>query len=118
MKKKTTIKYEIILGIIIILCILLPQLNGTTTVNDVSSEAGKDEYPVPAKSFKDLEAPGTRFGVLTGTDWNLEILKRFPSTDGGTGRQSFEFSCLAFRRSAAEDYHRPGPCHGSGYYPL
>ncbi len=69
MGKKKTAKYELILLLFIIAGILLPQLVGTTTVTDTSAVLNGEGYPETGMKLEDLSAPGTRFGVLTGTDW-------------------------------------------------
>ena len=78
MKVKTS-TVEAILAVLIILLLVLSQLVGTTTV----SERGVDEngYPVTDKTFDDFKQPGTRFAVLTGTDWAFEVMKRYPDAE-------------------------------------
>ena len=78
MKKRNTAVYELLLAAILFSVLLLSQLIGTTTVTD--EEAGVDENgcPVTSVTLKDLEAAGTRFGVLTIPEWEDELRKRFP----------------------------------------
>ena len=78
MKKKSGIKYELLLAMIIIALILLPQLIGTTTITDESAGLDENGCPTTSKTIADLEAPGTRFGSTTIHEWVVEIQNRFP----------------------------------------
>ena len=78
MKKRTGIKYEILLAVIIVVLILLPQLIGTTTITDESAGLDENGYPTTEKTLADLEAPGTKFGTTTIHEWMDALQKRFP----------------------------------------
>ena len=90
-KQNRIIRYEILLAVIIIACILVPQLIGTAIVNDEKSGLDNDGLPVTGKNFEDMEAPGTRFGVLTVKEWETAILNRFP--DGEIVRYNSMADC-------------------------
>ena len=79
MKKGSTGKYELMLALALLLCLLLPQLIGTTTVPDTAYGAGNSAYPTTSMTFEDLDAPGTRFGAFNGSDWIIPIRERFPN---------------------------------------
>ncbi len=78
MKEKSSTFYEFILAALILAAIILPQLIGTIMVPDESAGVDEEGLPITSTTFADLEAPGTKFGVLTIHDWEMEIRKRFP----------------------------------------
>lgn len=69
---------EALLVAAIVLVLLLFQVVGTTTVTDDSAALDEEGYPVTDKTFDDFLEPGTRFGILTGTDWAMDVEKRYP----------------------------------------
>lgn len=69
---------EALLAAAIVLVLLLVQVVGTTTVTDESAALDEEGYPVTDKTFDDFLEPGTRFGILTGTDWAMDVEKRYP----------------------------------------
>ena len=75
--KKNLAFYEIILAVILITLILLPQLVGTTTVADNTEGVDENGCPQTSLTLEDLEAPGTRFGIMNIHEWEMEIKKRF-----------------------------------------
>lgn len=81
MKQKKITYYEILLAVIIIALILMSQLIGTTTVADDSEGVDEDGLPVTSKTLEDLEAPGTRFGIMTLQEWEMEVRNRFPESE-------------------------------------
>ena len=81
MKQKKITFYEILLAVIIIALILMSQLIGTTTVADDSEGVDEDGLPVTSKTLEDLEAPGTRFGIMTLQEWEMEVRNRFPESE-------------------------------------
>ena len=76
-KNRNTYSVEIVLTVVIILCILIPKLFGTVDVT-TPARLDQDGHPVTDVTFEDLAAPGTRFALLTGSDWALEIEKQYP----------------------------------------
>ncbi len=97
MKKHKLLLYEIIIAIIIIALLLLSRILGTTMVYDSGSCLGEDGYPATNKTFDDLKAPGTRFGVVTGFDWNVPIMEKYP--DG----EYFQFNNMSDSFAALEN---------------
>ena len=81
MNQKNMTRLEVFLALLIVLLILAPQLVGTTTVNDEASGLDEHGYPIADKTFDDFNAPGTRFGILTGTDWAMEVSQRYPQAE-------------------------------------
>ena len=77
--KKNLAFYEIILAVILIALILLPQLVGTTTVADNTEGVDENGCPQTSLTLEDLEAPGTRFGIMNIHEWEMEIKERFPN---------------------------------------
>ena len=67
MKKKISMLEWLLVGVIAVV-LLMTQLIGTTTVSDEWDRVDENGYPVTDKTFEDFSAPGTKFGVLTGTD--------------------------------------------------
>ncbi len=78
MNKKPVLVYDALLMLIIIVVILASQLIGTTSVIDESQSVDENGLPVTTKTLKELEEPGTRFGILLMPEWEDEITKRFP----------------------------------------
>ncbi len=78
MKQKNNTIYEIILLLIIIAAILIPQLVGTTTVNDETRGVDEDGYPATSLTNDDFKVPGMRFGTLSVTEWELSLSEVFP----------------------------------------
>ena len=67
----------LLVGVIAVV-LLMTQLIGTTTVSDEGDRVDENGYPVTDKTFEDFSAPGTKFGVLTGTDWSFDLMARYP----------------------------------------
>lgn len=78
MKHKSQALYELIMAALIIAVLLLPQFIGTARVHDTSAGINEDGLPVTSATLSDLERPGTRFGIMTVSEWEIEIQKRFP----------------------------------------
>lgn len=78
MKRKSNVRYEIIIAAAIICLLMLTQLVGTTEVIDETKGVNEDGCPVTSKTLEDLEAPGTTFGTLTMPEWENGIRERFP----------------------------------------
>ena len=72
---------EALLAAAIVLALLLFQVVGTTTVTDDSLALDENGYPMTDKTFDDFLEPGTRFGILTGTDWAQDVTKRYPEAE-------------------------------------
>ncbi len=81
MKKRNPLFYEIIIAIVLIALILLPQILGTTMVYDTTSSLDEDGYPTTSTTLEDLQAPGTRFGIIATNDWSYEIKRKYPNGD-------------------------------------
>ena len=77
MKKKISMLEWLLVGVIAVV-LLMTQLIGTTTVSDEGDRVDENGYPVTDKTFEDFSAPGTKFGVLTGTDWSFDLMARYP----------------------------------------
>ena len=79
MKQKSSSFYEFIILVLILAGILLPQLIGRTMVIDDSVGVDENGLPITTTTYADLEAPGTKFGVLTTMDdVQKKIKERFP----------------------------------------
>ena len=76
-KKKGIVRYEIVLALVIIAVILLTQTIGTTSVIDPSS-VDENGHPITDKTFEDLAEPGTRFGIITGNELGIQLMKYYP----------------------------------------
>jgi His/Glu/Gln/Arg/opine family amino acid ABC transporter permease subunit len=72
---------EALLAAAIVLALLLSQLVGTTTVTDEAVALDENGYPMTDKTFDDFLEPGTRFGVLTGSDWTDDLYERYPDAE-------------------------------------
>ncbi|MCR4657168.1 MAG: transporter substrate-binding domain-containing protein [Lachnospiraceae bacterium] len=81
MKKNKTALLEALLAFVIMILLFLPQVIGKTTVSDSTVDVNEEGYPVTELTFDDFKAPGTRFGVMTGTDWTFELIKRYPEAE-------------------------------------
>lgn len=81
MNKKKITHLEILFALIIVIAIILMNLIGTTTISDDSVNVNEDGFPTTDKTFEDFKAPGTRFGIMTGTDWGMEVAKRYPEAE-------------------------------------
>jgi len=81
MNKKKITHLEILFAFIIVIAIILVNLIGTTTISDDSVNVNEDGFPTTDKTFDDFKAPGTRFGIMTGTDWGMEVAKRYPEAE-------------------------------------
>ena len=69
MKNNPEAKHELIILAGIVILLILSGLVGTTTVTDDSLNVDSNGYPVTDKTFEDFEASGTKFAILTGTEW-------------------------------------------------
>ena len=78
MKKKSVPFCEALLVLLFFALLLLSQLIGSTSVVDPSLTADENGLPATGTKLEDLEAPGTKFGVLVVPEWEDEIRKRFP----------------------------------------
>ena len=81
MKQKSNVLYEVMLAAVIIAFILMTQLIGTTSVFNKSEGVDEEGCPVTSTTFKDLEAPGTVFGIITIKEWEDMIHSRFPDAE-------------------------------------
>ena len=88
MRKLSTGFYEIMIFILLLLCLLIPQLTGTAEIPDPSRSLDESGCPITHLTLEDLKKPGTRVGILTGNDWGLELMRIFP--DG----QFFQYNSL------------------------
>ena len=61
----------------IVIVLLLFNLVGTTEIRDATVNVDEDGYPLTDKTFDDFAAPGTRFAVITGSDWGNELMARY-----------------------------------------
>ena len=69
---------EVLLVLILIAAILASQLIGTATVTDGTQAVDENGLPATSTTLEDLEAPGTRFGVLLMPEWEDAVRGRFP----------------------------------------
>jgi hypothetical protein len=81
MNKKKITHLEILFALIIVIAIILMNLIGTTTISDDSVNVNEDGFPTTDKTFEDFKAPGTRLGIMAGTDWGMEVAKRYPEAE-------------------------------------
>ncbi len=72
---------EVLIALVIVILLFLPQIIGTTTVSDSAVGVNEEGYPVTELTFDDFRAPGTKFAVMTGSDWGYEIIKSYPEAE-------------------------------------
>ena len=81
MKKRSDSGLEWIMLCALLIVLILFQTVGTTTVSDPTAHVDENGYPVTDKTFEDFHGPGTRFAVLTGSDWGAEVEARYPEAE-------------------------------------
>ena len=75
--KNRNTRYEWLLLFAIIIIILLTKLIGVTTVSDNSVNVDENGYPVTDKTLSDLNYPGVKIAVMTGSEWVYDLQKEF-----------------------------------------
>ena len=78
-KRASKIELLLVAGIIIV--ILLSQIVGTTSVSSDDRKMNDEGYPATDMTLEDLDYPGVKIAVLTGTDWAQYLEERFPEAE-------------------------------------
>lgn len=81
MKSKYDSRHEAIIAALIILIILMINLIGTADIPEDPSLVNEDGYPMARTTFEELNRPGIRIGILSGTDWEALIRKHYPDAE-------------------------------------
>ncbi len=75
MNRSKDAKYQWIILAGIIVLLIITQLVGKTTIGDQTANVDSEGYPLTDKTFDDFNVPGTRFAVLTGTEYEKTVDK-------------------------------------------
>ncbi len=74
--KKNT-RYEWLLLLVIVILLLLTRITEVTTVSDIPAAVDENGYPITDKTLEDLNYPGVKIAVLSGSEWVYEIQKKY-----------------------------------------